>query len=78
MEARLLNAVKEKVEGLQRAAAELGNGADVDAKFVEDAIKELLKSRQILKGSYPYGYFLDNNRGERTVFEFMQVSELVF
>ena len=50
-------------------------GADkVDGKFVDDAMRELLKSRQILKGSYPYAYFLDNLKGVQSIFEFMQVS----
>ena len=47
---------------------------DFDANFLEDSITELLKSRQILKGSYPYGYFLENERGQRTIFESMQVN----
>lgn len=43
-------------------------------KFIEDSIRELLKARKILCGSYVYGYYLENNGQSRSIFEFMQVT----
>ncbi len=40
--------------------------------FIEDAIKELLKSRRILRCSYVYGYFLDTFGHKKFIFEFIQ------
>lgn len=48
-----------------------------EVKFVEEGVRELLKARRILCGSYVYGYYLDNNGYSRTIFEFMQVLSLI-
>jgi hypothetical protein len=44
------------------------------AKFIEDAVRELLKARRVLCGSYVYGYYLEDNGYNRAMFECMQVS----
>lgn len=52
----------------------LSMNADIvkkDDLFIEDAIKELLKSRRILRSSYVFGYYLDNIN-KRFAFEFIQ------
>lgn len=43
-----------------------------DMKFVEDGVRELLKARRVLCGSYVYGYYLEDNGFNKTIFEFMQ------
>ena len=48
---------------------------ELDTDFIEDSIRELLKARQILKSSYPYGYFLEDDEGRRAIFESMQVNK---
>jgi hypothetical protein len=40
---------------------------------VEDGVRELLKARRVLCGSYVYGYYLEDNGYNKTIFEFMQV-----
>lgn len=45
----------------------------VDTKFVEEAVRELLEARRVLKSSYVYGFFLDGNKEKKTIFELMQV-----
>jgi ankyrin repeat/IBR domain-containing protein 1 len=45
----------------------------VDTKFVEEAVRELLKARRVLKASYAYGFFLVGSKEKKTIFEFMQV-----
>jgi hypothetical protein len=41
--------------------------------FIEDAIRELLKSRRILRSSYVFGYYLDNlMTHKKFIFEFIQ------
>jgi len=40
--------------------------------FIEDAIKELLKARRILRCSYVYGYYLDTFGHQKFIFEFIQ------
>ena len=47
------------------------NSADAHV-FIEDAIKELLKSRRILRCSYVYGYFLDTFGHKKFIFEYIQ------
>lgn len=51
-----------------------GSASNHDTKFIEDAVKELLKARCVLCGSYVYGYYLIDNGYNKTIFEFMQVS----
>lgn len=43
-------------------------------KFIEDGVRELLKARRVLCGSYIYGYYLEDDGYNKTIFEFMQVS----
>ena len=40
--------------------------------FVEEAIRELLRSRRILQCSYVYGYFLESFGHKKFIFEFIQ------
>jgi len=47
--------------------------AEKGTKFVEDGVRELLKARRVLCGSYVYGYYLEDNGYNKTIFEFMQV-----
>lgn len=42
-------------------------------KFIEDGVRELLKARRVLCGSYIYGYYLEDDGYNKTIFEFMQV-----
>lgn len=41
---------------------------------MEDGVRELLKARRVLCGSYVYGYYLEDNGYNKTIFEFMQVT----
>lgn len=47
--------------------------ANAETQFVEDAVRQLLKARRVLKCSYIYGYYLDGPGYKKIVFEFMQV-----
>lgn len=49
-----------------------------EVKFVEEGVRELLKARRILCGSYVYGFYLDENGYGRTIFEFMQVCFTIY
>ncbi|KAG8138892.1 putative RBR-type E3 ubiquitin transferase protein, partial [Naja naja] len=69
LEQRLLKTAKEKMEQLSRALAE---GSCPDTTFIEDAVQELLKTRRILKCSYPYGFFLEPKSTKKEIFELMQ------
>lgn len=40
-------------------------------------MKELLKARRVLCGSYVYGYYLEDNGYNKTIFEYMQVNLIV-
>ena len=53
----------------EKANAALGNDSHL---FIEDAIKELLKARRILRCSYVYGYYLDTFGHQKFIFEFIQ------
>ena len=50
--------------------------ANVETKFVEDAVHQLLKARHVLKCSYVYGYYLEETGYKKPIFEFMQVSNV--
>lgn len=54
----------------------LGEGGPPDTTFIEDAVLELLKTRRILKCSYPYGFFLEPKSTKKEIYELMQVSIL--
>uniref|UniRef100_A0A8C9TD97 Ankyrin repeat and IBR domain-containing protein 1 n=1 Tax=Scleropages formosus TaxID=113540 RepID=A0A8C9TD97_SCLFO len=71
LERRLLKTAKAKMEQLSRA---LGGweGSPPDTTFIEDAVQELLKTRRILKCSYPYGFFLEPKSTKKEIFELMQ------
>lgn len=51
-----------------------GEGGAPDTTFIEDAVLELLKTRRILKCSYPYGFFLEPKSTKKEIYELMQVS----
>ena len=51
---------------------ELKNYPISELKFLEDAVKEVVKCRTVLKWSYVYGYYMDKNtkKSEREQFDF--------
>ncbi|XP_046898646.1 ankyrin repeat and IBR domain-containing protein 1-like [Hypomesus transpacificus] len=71
LEQRLLKTAKEKMEQLSRALSRRYGGPP-DTTFIEDAVLELLKTRRILKCSYPYGFFLEPKSTKKEIFELMQ------
>ncbi|XP_077159965.1 ankyrin repeat and IBR domain-containing protein 1 isoform X5 [Paroedura picta] len=71
LEQRLLKTAKEKMEQLSRALSGT-EGRCPDTTFIEDAVQELLKTRRILKCSYPYGFFLEPKSTKKEIFELMQ------
>ncbi|XP_060638249.2 ankyrin repeat and IBR domain-containing protein 1 isoform X2 [Anolis sagrei] len=71
LELRLLKTAKEKMEQLSRALSGPEGGCP-DTMFIEDAVQELLKTRRILKCSYPYGFFLEPKSTKKEIFELMQ------
>lgn len=71
LEQRLLKTAKEKMEQLSRALKETEGGCP-DTTFIEDAVHVLLKTRRILKCSYPYGFFLEPKSTKKEIFELMQ------
>ncbi|XP_015213489.2 ankyrin repeat and IBR domain-containing protein 1 isoform X2 [Lepisosteus oculatus] len=71
LEQRLLKTAKEKMEQLSRALKGR-EGGPPDTTFIEDAVHELLKTRRILKCSYPYGFFLEPKSTKKEIFELMQ------
>lgn len=54
-----------------------GEGGPPDTTFIEDAVLELLKTRRILKCSYPYGFFLEPKSTKKEIYELMQVLVLL-
>ncbi len=48
------------------------NNFESQTKFIEDAIKELLRARRVLRCSYVYGYYLENSGHKKMIFEFIQ------
>ncbi|CAF3363782.1 unnamed protein product [Rotaria sp. Silwood1] len=48
------------------------NNIESQTKFIEDAIKELLRARRVLRCSYVYGYYLENSGHKKMIFEFIQ------
>ncbi|CAG9813540.1 unnamed protein product [Phaedon cochleariae] len=74
LEEPLLTSVKKKMGVLagslvHKKGEELG---DKCTKFIEDGVRELLKARRVLCGSYVYGYYLEDDGYNKTIFEFMQ------
>ncbi|XP_051527349.1 ankyrin repeat and IBR domain-containing protein 1-like isoform X4 [Myxocyprinus asiaticus] len=71
LEERLLKTAKEKMEQLSKAF--IGReGSPPDTTFIEDGVHELLKTRRILKCSYPYSFFLEPKSTKKEIFELMQ------
>lgn len=71
LEQRLLKTAKEKMEQLSRAFISR-EGTPPDTRFIEDGVTELLKTRRVLKCSYPYGFFLQQGSTQKEIFELMQ------
>uniref|UniRef100_A0A672J3Q9 Ankyrin repeat and IBR domain-containing protein 1 n=1 Tax=Salarias fasciatus TaxID=181472 RepID=A0A672J3Q9_SALFA len=71
LEQRLLKTAKEKMEQLCRAFI-CREGTPPDTRFIEDGVSELLKTRRVLKCSYPYGFFLQQGSTQKEIFELMQ------
>lgn len=46
--------------------------SEMDTSFLEEATSELLCARRTLYASYVYGYFLEDNGYNKTIFELMQ------
>ncbi|XP_068431776.1 ankyrin repeat and IBR domain-containing protein 1-like isoform X2 [Clinocottus analis] len=71
LEQKLLKTAKEKMEQLSRAFL-CREGTPPDTRFIEDGVSELLKTRRVLKCSYPYGFFLQQGSTQKEIFELMQ------
>uniref|UniRef100_A0A8C2G4Y2 RBR-type E3 ubiquitin transferase n=1 Tax=Cyprinus carpio TaxID=7962 RepID=A0A8C2G4Y2_CYPCA len=71
LEERLLKTAKDKMEQLSKVLSGR-EGGPPDTTFIEDAVHELLKTRRILKCSYPYGFFLEPRSTKKEIFELMQ------
>uniref|UniRef100_A0A7N6A2C4 Ankyrin repeat and IBR domain-containing protein 1 n=1 Tax=Anabas testudineus TaxID=64144 RepID=A0A7N6A2C4_ANATE len=71
LEQKLLKTAKEKMEQLSRAFISR-EGTPPDTRFIEDGVNELLKTRRVLKCSYPYGFFLQQGSTQKEIFELMQ------
>ncbi|XP_068603387.1 ankyrin repeat and IBR domain-containing protein 1-like [Brachionichthys hirsutus] len=71
LEQKLLKTAKEKMEQLSRAFI-CREGTAPDTRFIEDGVCELLKTRRVLKCSYPYGFFLQQGSTQKEIFELMQ------
>ncbi|XP_025831611.1 ankyrin repeat and IBR domain-containing protein 1-like isoform X3 [Agrilus planipennis] len=74
MEEPLLTTANQKMEIL---ANSLGLKFNQDngvkgTRFFEDGVRELLKARRVLCGSYVYGYYLQDDGCNKSIFEFMQ------
>ncbi|XP_061598468.1 ankyrin repeat and IBR domain-containing protein 1-like isoform X2 [Cololabis saira] len=65
---RLLQVAKHQLRVLCAA----GEGTPPDTRFIEDGVTELLKTRRLLKCSYPYGFFLQHGSTQKEIFELMQ------
>lgn len=73
LEEPLLKTAKDKMVMLATSVPESpGVSGENETRFIEYAVSELLKARRVLCGSYVYGYYLEDNGYNRTIFEFMQ------
>ena len=72
LEEPLISTAKEKMLVLAKAVTD-PDSANLETKFVEEAVHQLLKARRVLKCSYVYGYYLDDTGYKKPIFEFMQV-----
>ncbi|ELU11727.1 hypothetical protein CAPTEDRAFT_112704 [Capitella teleta] len=71
LEEPLVSTAKEKMLVLAKAVTD-PDSANLETKFVEEAVHQLLKARRVLKCSYVYGYYLDDTGYKKPIFEFMQ------
>ncbi|XP_070570683.1 ankyrin repeat and IBR domain-containing protein 1-like isoform X2 [Ptychodera flava] len=71
LEQPLIRSAKEKMMVLAKAVTDSAN-ASSETQFIVEAINELLKARRVLKFSYAYGYYLEDDNRTKTIFEFMQ------
>ncbi|XP_013414863.1 uncharacterized protein LOC106176856 isoform X2 [Lingula anatina] len=71
LEEPLLTTAKEKMLILANAVSDPAT-ADIETKFIEDAVHQLLKARRVLKCSYVYGYYIEEVGIRKPIFEFMQ------
>ena len=60
-----------------KSSSQSSNQVPACTRFIEEGIRELIQARRILCGSYVYGYYLEDNGYNKTIFEFMQVNFLV-
>ncbi|XP_028393114.1 ankyrin repeat and IBR domain-containing protein 1-like [Dendronephthya gigantea] len=79
LEEPLLKSAKDKMvalaiaaESAQSSASSSPSTSQPDTRFVEDAIRKLLKARRVLRASYGYGFFLGRNQQKKIIFELMQ------
>lgn len=64
----------DKIESLQleKASKSVDTVKSASNLFIEEAIRELLKARSILRCSYVYGYYLDQYGHKKFIFEYIQ------
>ncbi|KAH0812293.1 hypothetical protein GEV33_010496 [Tenebrio molitor] len=74
LEEPLLTSVRQKMEVLASSLGLKGgeDSGEKGTKFIEDGVRELLKARRVLCGSYVYGYYLEDDGYNKAIFEFMQ------
>ena len=75
LEEPLISTAKEKMLVLAKAVTD-HDSANLETKFVEEAVHQLLKARRVLKCSYVYGYYLEDTGYKKPIFEFMQVRSM--
>ncbi|CAH1249206.1 ANKIB1 [Branchiostoma lanceolatum] len=71
IEEAYLRTAMRKMNDLALAAASTVGNQRVSTRFVEEAIRELLSARRVLKFSYCYGYYVGDAR-KRRIFEDIQ------
>lgn len=67
-----LSTINENTNSLSKENNANNKNANEPHLFIEQAIRELLKARRILRCSYVYGYFLDTFGHKKFIFEFIQ------
>lgn len=65
------------IDLLQFVSVSSENKVEKGTQFVVSGVRELLKARRILCGSYVYGYYLQDNGYNKSIFEFMQVCSIL-
>ncbi|KFM70294.1 Ankyrin repeat and IBR domain-containing protein 1, partial [Stegodyphus mimosarum] len=66
-----IKSIQEKINILTAAMCSYSL-TNVNMSFLQDAIYELLRARRILCGAYVYGYYLEDNGYNKTIFEYLQ------